>query len=400
MALTEKRIRDAKSDGKTRYIWDDTAPGLGLRVTAAGAKAFVVDYYVDGKRRRMTLGAVPGLGLAEARQRAAQTRQAALDGTDGLAERNKRREMPIVSEALKRFETEYLEHRRALGRLSDRTASEYRRQIVRHLLPSLGQLRVRDVTSDDISAMLAKAPRPDGKPGVAPLAPVSANRVLALASVFFRQCEKWQLRPQGSNPTHGIERSREEARDRTLSADEMSALGHALNAIEGEEGAVLAIRLAALTGLRISEVCHMRWGDIDMRSGTVVLPKTKTGRRTHSLPTPALQLLSAAPTVGDWVVPGRGLDTPMHRVTVGKVFKRACARAGIEGACLHDLRRTVMTQAASMGVSAHLLRDMMGHKTAAMADRYIRNAGEPVVELRERVGAGIAAQMTRNMNQV
>ena len=52
-----------------------------------------------------------------------------------------------------------------------------------------------------------------------------------------------------------------------------------------------------------------------------------------------------------------------------------------------------MTQAAAMGVGAHLLRDMVGHKTTAMADRYIRNAGEPLTELRERMGAGIAAQM-------
>jgi len=83
----------------------------------------------------------------------------------------------------------------------------------------------------------------------------------------------------------------------------------------------------------------------------------------------------------------------MHDRTVSKAFEVACDRAGIEGATLHDLRRTAMTLAAGIGANSHLLRDMVGHKTTAMADRYVRQAGEPLVELRERVGATIAEQM-------
>ena len=53
-----------------------------------------------------------------------------------------------------------------------------------------------------------------------------------------------------------------------------------------------------------------------------------------------------------------------------------------------------MTEAAALGVGAHLLRDMVGHKTTAMADRYARRAGAPLVELRERLGASIADRLT------
>ena len=63
------------------------------------------------------------------------------------------------------------------------------------------------------------------------------------------------------------------------------------------------------------------------------------------------------------------------------------------GARIHDLRRTIMTEAAALGVGAHLLRDMVGHKTTAMADRYARRAGAPLTELRERMGASMAAKM-------
>ena len=52
-----------------------------------------------------------------------------------------------------------------------------------------------------------------------------------------------------------------------------------------------------------------------------------------------------------------------------------------------------MTEAAALGVGAHLLRDFVGHKTTAMADRYARRAGAPLTELRERMGASMAAKL-------
>ena len=60
---------------------------------------------------------------------------------------------------------------------------------------------------------------------------------------------------------------------------------------------------------------------------------------------------------------------------------------------MHDLRRTVMTAAAASGVGAHVLRDLLGHKTTAMSDRYFRAVGEPVREARAAVADKIAAMM-------
>ena len=204
----------------------------------------------------------------------------------------------------------------------------------------------------------------------------------------------WEWRPQNSNPARGIDKAREDARDQTLTEDELAALGRALVELSANQGAILAIRLAALTGLRIGEVQTMRWDDLDLRSGILTLPKTTTGRRLHTLPGAALALLAETQQLGAYVVSGRDLNAPLDQSVIRRTFKAACAEAGITGARLHDLRRTVMTQAAAMGVGAHLLRDMLGHKTTAMADRYIRQAGEPLTELRERVGAGMAARMS------
>ncbi|MEM8624438.1 MAG: tyrosine-type recombinase/integrase [Pseudomonadota bacterium] len=398
MGLTEKRVRDAKASEKTRFEWDDHVRGLGLRITHGGAKSFVLNYRVGGAERRLTIGRAKEMSLAEARRRAIEVKEAACRGRDLLAETRQREAEPTVSNALDRFLTEYVPRRRQLGLMAESTARKYSLQIERHLRPALGKKRVRDVVQADVERMLRSAPedtrkRGNKNPKGEPIPPIQANRVRALTMKFFRKCEDWGLREQGTNPARGVEKAREEARDRTLSAEELAALGQALANLEANPGGVLAIRLAALTGLRIGEIRSMRWDDVDMQSGALVLPKTKTGRRKHTLPTAALLLLSKAPRIGECVVPGRDPNTPLDDRAIRRVFEKACDVAGISGATVHDLRRTVMTQAAALGVSAHLLRDMVGHKTTAMADRYIRNAGEPLTELRERMGAGMAAMM-------
>ena len=90
---------------------------------------------------------------------------------------------------------------------------------------------------------------------VEPISGVIRNRVLSLASRVFSEFEQWNYRPQNSNPTFGIKRVREEARDRVPAASEMAALAKSLKQHEERHPvSVAAIRVTALTGLRIGEV--------------------------------------------------------------------------------------------------------------------------------------------------
>ena len=59
-----------------------------------------------------------------------------------------------------------------------------------------------------------------------------------------------------------------------------------------------------------------------------------------------------------------------------------------------------MTSAAAAGVGTHVLRDLLGHKMTAMADRYVRAVGNPVREAREQVGAAMAAMMEGKTGEV
>ena len=118
---------------------------------------------------------------------------------------------------------------------------------------------------------------------------------------MFNLAELCGLRPDGSNPCLHLKRYREEARERFLTQNEFARLGRVLDAVD-EDGsetrsAVTAIRLLMLTGCRLSEIQTLRWEYIDLESGELHLPDTKTGSRIVPL-APDRSASSLAPNTG------------------------------------------------------------------------------------------------------
>ena len=380
--LTERLIREAKPGAKRRIIWDRQLTGLGVKVFPSGAKAYVLRYRIGGTERLATLARCSEISLKAARERAGAELVRIRNGeADPLRRREKARRAPTMAEFIRQFFEVEAPARIERGRLKPGTVEVYAYQARKHILPALGTRRVEDVTRADVERM------------VAPLPNVTRNRVLALTSGLFKMAESWELRAAGSNPCRHVERAREEARDRTLAPSELAALAKALNeAAVGSPANIAAVRVAAVTGLRIGEVLGMRWEHVDFESGRLLLPETKTGRRWHDLPTPALAILAELPRWGDWTFTNNGTSPATYK-RVRETFARAAKAAGLEDVRPHDMRRTVMTSAAAAGVGTHVLRDLLGHKTTTMADQYVRALADPVRDAREQVGASIAAMM-------
>ena len=381
--LTERIIRDAKSTGKTRTIWDTKTPGLGVQVTRGGTKNFVIRYAVDDKRRQAILCRVGQLPLAEVRKKAGAELAAIRAGkVDPLRRREEAAAAPTVNDGLDRFFDEYAPRRIADGRLSERTANGYRKQAGRTLRPKLGTMKIKDVTRRDIELALAK------------VAPVQRNRQLALASRLFNLFETWEYRPQHTNPVRGIEKAREEPRDRVLAPSEIEALAGAVASISDKIFAVTAIRFLMLTGWRSGEALALRWADLNFETGEAVLPSTKIGRDNRPVGAFALELLAGLPQVNGnpFVFAGaRGAAIGYRKLRL--VFAAACVAAGIPDCRLHDIRRSVATTAAASGLSVLLLRDLLGHKSVAMANRYARRAGSALQETVDASAARMAAMM-------
>ena len=384
--MTERSIREAKAGDKAFILWDSQIKGLGAKIFPGGEKSFVLSYRVNGAKRLSTIARVSELSLRAARERAGQELVRIRDGqADPLERRREAREAPTVNDAWACFANEHAPEQIRLGRMTARTLKDYRNQATSRLLPVLGLKKVRDVTKLDVERMAHRMNH----------VPVHRNRVLAFTSRLFTLCEHWGWRPQYSNPARGIQRAREEARDRVLSNAELAALGKALNDLASRyPAAVNALRFCALTGFRVMEAAGIRWSNVNFERGIVTLERTKTGRQVRVLPSAALDLLHAMPRINgcDFAFTTGG-RVPVAYKHLSEVFGLSCARAGLENVKPHDLRRTTATTAAGSGVGLTVLRDLLGHKTISMSVRYARLADNAVAAAAEQTSGRIAAAM-------
>src|SRR5271165_6078140 len=124
--LTDALVRSLPApETGTKITYDTETRGFGMRVTAAGSKAFVLNYTVVGRERRMTIGAYPAWKVATAREEAERLRRDIDRGIDPLGERIAAREAPTVNELCDRYLAEHA--------VKKRTAEGDRKMIERYV---------------------------------------------------------------------------------------------------------------------------------------------------------------------------------------------------------------------------------------------------------------------------
>src|SRR3954447_13635206 len=103
-SLTPQFIRAMEPPAKgNRVEWDAQERGLGIRVTAAGHRAFVLRYFVDGVKRVMTLGEHPTLSLTAAREIARERKGDVIKGADPLSEKRARKDALTLGKAVEMY---------------------------------------------------------------------------------------------------------------------------------------------------------------------------------------------------------------------------------------------------------------------------------------------------------
>ena len=382
MILTTPKIRGLKPTEKYYSVGDSKAQGLILRVAPTGTRTFQVNFRgEDRKYHRLNVGTWPDMSLTDARAKAASVHASVKAGADPLAVRREQEAAPVVADLWTQFETVYAPRRMALGRLVESTVADYGKLWKRIVEPGIGDMKVADVERDHVSAMLVGLP------------PASRNKALAVASRLFSIAEELQW--ASANPCRHVEKAKEVPRDRVLSPGELAALSDALDGMATDNpAAVAAIRVAAMTGLRISEVLAICWNDIERETGRLTIPASKTGRRMAFLPSPAFALIQAMPRQSAHVF-AIDAHTSVSYKGAWRVFRDAVKAAGIANCRIHDLRRTLATRAAMGGAGAHVLKGLLGHASTRMAERYVRLADATVNESAEAIGSEIAGFMAK-----
>lgn len=385
MHLTDASVKDLPPPARgNRITYDDKVKGFGVRVTAAGTRAFVLNYRTKhGRERRYTIGTFPDWKTAAARTEAIDVKKRVDRGEDPVGEIRAGREAPTVADLCDRFEAEHLPRKRPS------TQKTYKGQIDGEIRPALGKLKVAEVTFADIDDLHRKITK-RGRP-------YRANRVVALLSKMFALAIKWRLRTE--NPVRGVERNDEQKRRRYLSTDELARLTEALAAYRDQQAANI-VRLLLLTGARRGEVLSARWDQIDLEAGTWSKPAAGTKQKLdHAVPLSdaARQLLAGLQTVGtgsDFVFPDRDGG---HRRDVQDAWEALCKAASIKGARLHDLRHTYASILASAGLSLPVIGALLGHQTPATTARYSHLFDDPLRQATERAAAIITGKPTADI---
>ena len=293
--LTDALVRNVGlPDQGQRFIWDTQVKGFALRVTAGGARSFVVDYRAKGRQRRITIGSYPDWSVAAARDEAKAMKREVDLGGDPMGQRHEEATAPTVRDLWDRYEKDHLPQKAA------RTQADERAMWRKLILPPLGTTRVSDVTHADVDALHRHITSNRGTP-------IRANRTIEVLRKALNLAIRWGWRLD--NPATGIRRNPEEKRTRYLSQQELVRLSAAL-AAHPERVSVNAIRLIMLTGARRGEVLNARWDQFDLEAGIWVKPSAHTKqRREHRVPlsAPALSLLSEMrkEAAGPYVFPGK-----------------------------------------------------------------------------------------------
>src|SRR5260221_318610 len=198
MKFTQRAIEALRPADSDVVLWDDELPGFGVRVKPTGAKAYIVQYRIGRRSRRMTVGNCAVFKLEQARKRARKHLVSAKDGFDPLADREAARYAPTVQGLAERYLAEHAEpHKKRSSIAADR------RNLDNHILPVLGRLTVKDVTRADIDRLKMKvaggSTARDEKVGprarrIVRGGPGAANRCLALLSKMFHLAERWGVR--------------------------------------------------------------------------------------------------------------------------------------------------------------------------------------------------------------
>lgn len=361
--LDDRFLRSLKPDPNVRIEVSDTrCPGLRFRLTPHGRATWMFEKRVkNGPKRKHTLGIWPyTLSLSDARKLAREIAVEADRGIDRVAEQRAAKARKAVEAASRVSVRDAIASYSDLHLATIKTGAERRRQLEQSLAPHLDQ-SVGDLSRIDLQRAVDRKADTGAR--------AYANRIRAALVAFANWCfiRGYIKEPIGA----GIAKAtRETARDRVLSLDEVRAIWHATFDMGPVWGPFF--RLMLLTGQRRGEISNLRWSEVDLDAAQIAKPasRTKNGKpHTTHLPALALEELKALKNTGvegEYVFSFDG-QSPVANPSHAKA--KLDKRLGDEVAPwrLHDVRTAMATALAQAGIPENVTDRILNHAASGSA---------------------------------
>ena len=383
--------------GKQQTIhWDGKTAGLGLRVTAAGARAYIYESRLFGKTVRVTIGDAGAWKLGKARTEAARLKTLIDDGKDP---REVRAEQQNAHEA-----------RQAEARRQAATVADVWGDYIEHLRTAISAKTKkprspRYLADHEALAASGGVPLKRGK-GVTVAGPLHSLMGLKLSSLTAARVAAWLEEESRERPTNAAHAYRllkafirwcgaQDAYAGTIAADAYNSpkVTAVLPQSKAKEGGVLQreqlaawfnavrrldnpvssayLQATLITGARREEMAALRWRDVDFQWRSMTIRDKVEGLRVIPLTPYLASLLAQLPRRNEWV-----FSSPT--AADGKIAEprfshnRALAAAGLPHLTTHDLRRSFGTLAEWCEVPVGVVAQIQGHKPSALAEKHYR----------------------------
>lgn len=392
--LTPGRIASFTCESGQSFLWDSTAPGLGIRATPGGKKAFILQSRFAGKVIRITIADVGAITLAEARNEARrltllieqgidpreQKRQIVAEQNAARVERERKEaEQQVLSAPVAEVWVEYLEDRRprwserhyrdhvTLAQAGGDPVKRGKGVLQEGPLYSLMTLPLADLTPARVEAWLTRQ---------AAERPTMAALSLRLLKAFLNWCaihEQYKLAVVGSaiitRRTTTI-LPKKQAKTDCLMKEQLAGWFAAVRQIQNPVIAAY-LQCLLLTGARREELAGLRWQDVNFRWKSLTIHDKVEGERTIPLTPFVESLLQFLPRRNEWVFSSPTAAT--GRLQEPRIaHNKALAIAGIENLTLHGLRRSFGSLAEWVELPTGIVAQIMGHKPSATAERHYR----------------------------
>jgi integrase len=395
--LTASRVAGFECPaGKSQgFLWDEAQRGLGLRVTAAGARAYIFESLYGGRTVRITIGSPKDWSIPQAQERARELQRLIDQGVDPRTQKADR-------------EAAEEERRMADARASITVGDAW------PIYMAEGKPRGKDAWKPRYRSDLEKAAAPGGepkkrgkgktKPGhLAPLmpmrlagidrdvirdwyaaeqkrAPVQAARAVAMFSGFLSWCAtRKEYRELVDRDCARSTELRDVLPPKRRRADAL-AVDHLAPWFSGTDQlqpiARAYLQALVLTGARREEMAALKWADVDFRWKTVRIADKVGDTRTLPL-TPYLSaLLGGLPRATLKTGRPNPYVFAATRSKSGRIAEprsphdRLLEAAGIPHVSIHGLRRTFALLGEAAGAPAGAIAQVQGHRPSATAEGY------------------------------
>jgi len=374
MGLTHIKIEKLSAKNERYEVKDGN--GLFIRVSPTGHKSWIFRYRFgnDKKTRRMTLGEYgepPLMTLAKAREAHGLANQSLQEGIDpgakAVEQKIKYKTAPTFQDLLDEFWEKKLS--------KSPSAAERKRLVDKDAIPNWGSRKVAAIKRRDAVNLIDS---------VRERAPITANRLLGvLVRMFNFAADRGII---DISPLAGMEREKENSRERVLNDEEIKNLWNCLDLEKTEIDIYrltkLALKTILLTGQRPGEVTGMTWAEIKGNIWIIPKERTKNGEENRVPITPMLAEIieQARPySTGSnfvFVSPRSPLhqhkkpdkakpkeaDIPISVGTMANAIRRHRIEMKIDDRFTpHDLRGTVRTRLAGLQVSDIVAEKVLGH---------------------------------------